>query len=211
MMKHSLNDKRRARNAAKRLLFFLNMREFKGRGTVVETVSSGDEPPLVVSERDISNQQIAQLKVVLTTLNELQQRARKGRPVSEADREPVNQALARYHYFTQLEDITSEQAIFRPQPVGAPADDMGREFALHVVTVAQHGMLGRVRSCLQCHKWFLAPRRHSLFCNTAHQQKYWRSLPEVKAKTKKYQRDYYRDHLSPVTRILRGKQRRKAS
>jgi hypothetical protein len=212
MKKHSLKDleKQRAEAAARGLLGFLNLPDDFERGTVTETVAAGDDPPVTLSEHAITRQDIDRLKIVLTTLNELQQRARKGQRISESDREPINQELRRYHYFTQLQNIDSEQAYFRNEPVNEPGNEMGRVFAQSVVAVAQYGLLGRVRCCLQRHErpWFLATRRHSLFCSTPCQQKYWRALPEVRAKARDYQRKYYRNELSPVTRKQR---RRKAS
>ena len=203
MAKHSFkaSDKQRAKAAAKRLLGFLNLGDDFEHGTVTETVTAGDEVPHVISEHAITRQDIERLKTVLGTLNELQQRASKRGRVASEDYAPINAELARYKWITQIDGISSKQAHFASRSIDASAtDEMGRKFSLAVVTVVEHGMLGRVRPCLQCKRWFLAPRRHSLFCSTPHQQKYWRALPQVKAKNRKYQRDYYRDKLSVVTR-----------
>jgi hypothetical protein len=165
----------------------------------------------------LERESIARLKETLLALTELRRKARRGEPIQPDELQPVNATLARHQWVTQVEilgdDLRYKNILVSP---GAGAE-VEESYLRTVITLAQNGMLDRIRRCDECSEWFYARRRHydkaaGSFCSTKHQQKFWRHKPEVKEQRRKYQKKYYRDFLSPATRrSQRGKKKREKS
>src|SRR5439155_20011790 len=51
---------------------------------------------------------------------------------------------------------------------------------LDILSLAEEGILDRVRRCKQCQAWDFVKFSHQLFCGTKCQQKFYRSSPEWK-------------------------------
>jgi hypothetical protein len=135
--------------------------------------------------------------------------------------------LSRYRWTSQLlalnaENYANESAremavtnpllLFQDTPVWeegeGKSDKLERLIANFIVELSSGDKLERIQRCDLCHAWFYSRRKPydpdaGTFCCTKHQQKFWRSKPEVKEQRKKYQLQYYKDELSPVTRKSR--------
>jgi hypothetical protein len=142
---------------------------------------------------------------LLTWLAELNRRSVCGQRIHPSDLTPINDILRRYQWVTQW--VLTPDAFLYPQsePVD-PKQSVEQNLSSMVVALIEHGLLDLIRRCDHCQRYFLAKRREwraENFCITEHQQSHWRKKPEVKEDRRKYQKKYYRDNLSPVTRKKR--------
>jgi hypothetical protein len=155
---------------------------------------------------------LLQLDRLLTLLAELNRRSVCGERIDPGDLVPVNEILARYKWINQWV-LTSEGYLYpQNEPVDV-AQSVETNLSGMVVGLIEHGFLDLIRRCDYCNRFYLAKRREwraESFCITEHQQAHWRKQPKVKAHRRKYQKRYYRDNLSPVTRKTRKRRRRAA-
>jgi hypothetical protein len=170
---------------------------------------------------------VVRLEDMLLRLRVLRNKAARGQPILPDELIPINEYLSRYRWTSQLLALTAENygkesdretAVtnpllhFQDTPVWergeGKSDKLEQLIADFIVDLSSGDKLERIQRCDFCQAWFHSRRKPydpnaGTFCCTKHQQKFWRSKPEVKEKRKKYQLQYYKDELSPVTRKSR--------
>jgi hypothetical protein len=142
------------------------------------------------------------LTALLTNLSELSEQARPEKSPNQQLMEEINEVLRRYKWVVELSGVSSNRFFFTDTPVNELGFDFaGARLSSVVIGLARHGLLDRVRRCQRedCKRWFYANHPKKIFCSTDCQQADWRSTPKFKESNRKYQRDYYRDVLSPKT------------
>jgi hypothetical protein len=167
-----------------------------------------------IEQRSLDEQEpLRQIDCLLTWLAELNRRSVFGEPIHPDDLKPVNEILARFKWITQW--VLTSGGILYPQNEMADVDPTWHSagwLSSMVVDVIEHDLLDLIRRCDYCQRYYLAKRREwraNNFCKTEHQLAYWRARPDVKEKRKKWQKKYYKDYLSPVTRKSSKKRRAK--
>jgi hypothetical protein len=149
------------------------------------------------------------IDALLIWLTELNRKSVCGEVIHPEELAPINEILARYKWISQWV-LTPEGYLY---PQNQPADitqSLEHHLSETVVGLIEHGLLDLIRRCDHCNQHFLAKRREwrrENFCSTEHQQAHWRKQPKVKAHRRKYQKQYYRDNLSPVTRKTRKRRK----
>jgi hypothetical protein len=188
----------------------------KEAGNLIEYLNH----PERLNER--GQEELRKIRVMLLALVELQRREMNGDPIfgDEPEMAAVNGALATYKWITQLHVGDGQYLYFTDDPAEESADTSerlrdvanglwaARWFSTTVVSLANESMLQRIRPCSHCGTWFFGV---GLYCSPQHKQAAYRAKPEVKKARCEYQKNYYRDILSPVTSKFARRKRRKAS
>jgi hypothetical protein len=159
---------------------------------------------------------VSRLADMLTALHALRAKGARGDLIHPDEAKPINEYLKRHRWVFQLTipglDFQNMQVIDEREL----ADTEEQRVADMVIFLASRGTLERVQRCNQCGTWFYSRRLRldptkGAFCSDACRKLFWRARPDVKKHLRKYQKDYYRDVLSPVTsRAVRRKKRRSA-
>lgn len=109
----------------------------------------------------------------------------------------INATLRRYAWTVQLSSFGLEgRPIFTDHPTDAPE---GCASIRSVIDLAKAGLLDRLRRCAYCRLWFFGIQSNAAYCSAPCRQQKYRSKPKVKARTRKYAREYYRNWISPKT------------
>lgn len=93
-----------------------------------------------------------------------------------------------------------------------PIEDAELLSARCIVELAEQGFARAIRQCPHCHKWFFSTRLkrktyHDNNCRLAH----LKTSPEKRAKRREYQKNYYRNVLSPITGRYATKRKKRQS
>lgn len=105
----------------------------------------------------------------------------------------LNRAVARYTFKPQFPHAPPFSLRWRASRSEAVIPSEHRAI-LSLLRLLELRLLYRVRACAHCTTWFFARYRHSKFCKTTCQQKYYASSPEFKAERRMYMREYRRTH-----------------
>lgn len=158
--------------------------------------------------------ELRKIEAMLRALVTLRHREISGDLILSSDPEmiTVNEVLAGYKWVTQLYQAEGHYLYFGQCQAGTDDEfrrdiDNGiweaRGFADTIVYLANESLLERLRPCPHCGRWFFGS---GIYCSAKCKQAAYRSTPEFKARAAEYQKQYYRDVLSPVTaKRLRGK------
>jgi hypothetical protein len=162
---------------------------------------------------------VERLTNVLTKLHALRLKEAYGEFIHPDEANTINEYLSQHRWVAQLVVAAGPWLYFVNKEItdksgmDAVIDLTEQRVAAMVIELASDGSLERIQRCDQCGTWFygrlrLDPRKGT-FHSDACRKRFWRARPDVKEHLRKYQKDYYRDVLSPVTsRSVRRKKRR---
>jgi hypothetical protein len=115
-------------------------------------------------------------------------------------------ALLRPHtWHLELVGWTNEDGRAVPAFVDMPTWERGNEATTMsmLVKLARAGLLGRLRKCERCSKWFFSRQPWGKFCGAACRKKHAHSTDDFKEQNRVYQGDHYRKFYSPNKKYYR--------
>jgi hypothetical protein len=198
------------------------LKESHSTRILIETLNTPEE-----SEPEEVRARLRELKATLLSLSELQRKSLNRELFHPDELKPINETLARYKWITQyvVADVGAEDggpdlvlySQSEPADGAVSVDDaIGlsrlriQRLSEWIVELAKADLLDLVRRCGYCQRWFFAKSRYrGFFCTPQHQQAAHKSTPEFKEKAREYQKQYYRDILSPVTGRWKKRKRKR--
>jgi hypothetical protein len=98
--------------------------------------------------------------------------------------------LRRYNFQLRVRDSLGPNWTERNMP---PIDPSEAQAIVHLLNLAELGLIDRIRQCGWCTTWFYARFNHQRFCKTECQQAEYAKTPASKARRRDYMRKYRSD------------------
>jgi hypothetical protein len=154
------------------------------------------------------------LTSLLLELGAVREKSRAGLEIGSPELGAVNELLKEYPWVLQLRSVHPSRTAKRSRLifVNRPAVpiEQGHTWLGMLLDLMSSGMLDRLRTCAHCGCWFYARLPKAKYHSTSCRQANFRSTAEFQEENKKYQRNYYREWLSPVTgKYAKAAKRRK--
>ena len=149
------------------------------------------EPQRIGAERDERRSEAKTRKHIAQLVQDLNGSAetylREGKP-DTALAEKIDKELSRYTLRVktfQVQDQSKYKTFAEPKWMFAwysSAGTRAAEMIFRIVRLGERGLLGRVRRCTRCEKWFYAKFNHQRFCGKKCQLQHYQTSEEWKAR-----------------------------